>query len=47
MTTWDGSADYPILSFSSAFGVNEDKKKYKNNKRCYQMFSMQLQNRQE
>lgn len=47
MTTWDGSAEYPILSFSSAFGVTEDKKKYTNNKRCYQMFSMELQNRQE
>ena len=39
MTTWDGSAEYPILSFSSAFGVNEDKKKYTNNKRCYQILS--------
>ena len=37
MTTWDGSAEYPILSFSSALGVNEDKKKYTNNKRCYEI----------
>ena len=52
MTTCGGSAKYPIISLSSeliesAFGVNEDKKKYTNNKRCYQMFSMELQNRQE